>query len=96
MRASTSSADLPRELSKALSTVEDARVEYVKAQAKLSADARAAEQSAAQHLESDYAMYEDSGFSCWFKRGLAFTLPLQITALCGLLIWAWSILSSGK
>ena len=89
-------ADLPRELSKALSAVEDARVEYVKAQAKLGVDARGADQSTAQQLEGDYAMYEDRGFSYWLKSGMAFTLPLQVPAFIGLLLWAWTLFSSGK
>jgi len=94
---SWNSSDLPRELSKALSSVEDARAEYVKAQARLAADARTVEQQPAmQPAESDYAMYEERGFSYWFKSGFAFTLPLQVTALIGLVLWAWSIASAGK
>ena len=86
------SADLPRELSKALSSVEDARADYVKAQAKLAVDARSAEHSSAQSLEGEYAMYDDRSFSYWFKAGLAFTLPLQVSAIIGLIIWAWTLL----
>ena len=93
---SWNNADLPRELSKALSSVEDARAEYVKAQAKLAAETRSVEQPAMQSLEGDYAMYEERGFLYWLKSGLAFTLPLQIPAFIGLLLWAWTLLSSGK
>ena len=89
---SWNNADLPRELRKALSAVEDARVEYVKAQAKLGADSRAVEHSHAQPIEGDYAMYDDRGFSYWFKSGLAFTLPLQVSAIIGLILWVWTLL----
>lgn len=93
---SWSNSDLPRELSKAISSVEDARAEYIKAQAKISSEPIANEMSAQGGLEGDYAMYEDRGFSYWLKSGFAFTLPIQVLAAIGLLVWIWSILSVTK
>ncbi len=91
-----STTDLPRELSKALSTVEDARAEYVKAQAKIAAEASPEVAAQLPGSEADYAEYEDRGFGYWLKNGFAFTLPIQILGVLGLLVWVWSIASSAR
>ncbi len=92
-----SSNELPRELSKAISSVEDARAEYIKAQAKISSEpAAAGEMNPLGGMDGDYATYEDRGFFYWLKSGFAFTLPLQILAAIGLLVWIGSILSAAK
>ncbi len=88
-------SELPRELSKAISSVEDARAEFIKAQAKISPDAPP-EYSQSGQAEGDYAMYEERGFAYWLRSGFAFTLPLQIFSACGLLVWIWTILSAAK
>ncbi|MEI6033520.1 MAG: hypothetical protein WCS65_04445 [Verrucomicrobiae bacterium] len=80
--------ELPRELSKAISAVEDARAEFLKAQAKISPDAPS-EASPAFPMDGDYAAYEERGFVYWLKSGFAFTLPLQVLAAAGLAIWVW-------
>lgn len=81
--------ELPKELSKALSSVEAARAEYVKAQPKISAEAVA--ESNAYAYEQEYGEPEEKNFLYWLKSGFAFTLPLQVLALIGLLIWIWSL-----
>lgn len=91
-----SSNELPRELSKALSSVEDARAEYIKAQAKISSEPVVNESAGMAGMEGDYSMYEERGFMYWLKSGFAFTLPLQAIGALGLLIWIWSILSTAK
>ena len=92
-----SSNELPRELSKAISSVEDARAEYIKAQAKISSEpAAAGEVNPLGGMDGDYAMYEDRGFFYWLKSGFAFTLPIQVLAAVGLLVWIWSLLSATK
>ena len=84
--------DLPRELSKALSSVEDARSEYIKAQAKLSVDTSGEVSLPMQ--EMDYQLAEEErGFSYWLKSGFAFTLPIQAIALVALLVYIWSVTS---
>jgi chromosome segregation ATPase len=86
--------DLPKELSKALSAVEDARVEYMKAQAKIAVEGSPdipAPVGLPGSFEQDYAYTEERGFKYWIKSGFAFTLPLQIIGLLGLIIWAWTI-----
>jgi DNA repair exonuclease SbcCD ATPase subunit len=68
--------DLHKELSKALSSVDDARVEYGKSVTKINAGAE--NEVIDPHASSDYSEYlpEENDFAIWFKRGLAFTLPL--------------------
>lgn len=82
--------DLPRELSKALSSVEDARAEYIKAHAKLSVDTSGEVSLPSQDM--DYQLAEDErGFNYWLKSGFAFTLPIQVIAVVALLIYIWSV-----
>jgi hypothetical protein len=86
--------DLPKELSKALSAVEDARADYIKAQAKIAVEGSPEAPPTAGvpgSFESDYGFSEERGFSYWLKAGFAFTIPLQIIALGALAIWAWSL-----
>jgi chromosome segregation ATPase len=86
---SWSPQDLPRELSKALSSVEDARAEYIKSQAKLSVDT-SSEITPSSMMESDYPVEEERSFVYWLRSGFAFTLPLQIIAVISLLVYIWS------
>ena len=86
--------DLPKELSKALSAVEDARADYSKAQARIAVETSpeaAATPALSGSFEQDYSFSEERGFGYWLKSGFAFTLPLQIVGLAALAIWAWSL-----
>jgi hypothetical protein len=86
--------DLPKELSKALSAVEDARVEYMKAQAKIAVEGSPdipAAPALPGAFEQDYGYPEERGFMYWVKSGFAFTLPLQIIGVLGLAVWLWSL-----
>lgn len=85
--------DLPRELSKALSCVEDARAEYIKSQAKLSVDT-SSDLSQVSSVESDYPIEDERGFVYWLGSGFAFTLPLQVIAVVALLVYIWSATSA--
>jgi small-conductance mechanosensitive channel len=86
--------DLPKELSKALSAVEDARADFIKAQARIAVETSpevAATPTLSGSFEQDYSFSEERGFGYWLKSGFAFTLPLQIIGLAALAIWAWSL-----
>jgi len=86
--------DLPKELSKALSAVEDARVEFMKAQAKIAVEASPdlpVSSGLATSFDQEYGFPEERGFKYWAKSGFAFTLPLQIIGVLGLIIWLWTI-----
>lgn len=89
-------SELPRELSKALSSVEDARADYVKAHAKLAADSASEAASQLSSIEPDYSEYDERGFSYWLKSGFAFTLPIQILGAVALFVWIWSVASAAK
>lgn len=89
---SWNAAELPKELSKALSAVEDARAEYGKAQAKISADSPAESSPAAMASYDEAYEMESRDFGYWLKSGFAFTLPLQAIGVIALVVWAWSLL----
>ncbi len=85
--------DLSKELSKALSAVEEARTEYTRSQPKLSLDP-ADDARGIDGLPAEYEEYYaggDKGFFYWLKAGFAFTLPLLVISILGLLIWIWSL-----
>jgi chromosome segregation ATPase len=79
--------DLHKELSKALSSVDDARVEYNKSITKINAGSE--DEVIDPHASTDYSEYlpEESNFAAWFKRGLAFTLPLMLFGLIVLIVF---------
>jgi len=85
--------ELPKELSKAISAVEDARADYAKAQAKIAVDAPA-ESAQATNYDAEYGPVEERDFGYWLKSGFAFTLPLQLISLVALLVWLWTVLSA--
>jgi hypothetical protein len=77
--------DLHKELSKALSAVDDARAEYSKSMTKINAEAETEVLDPAG--SSDFSDYpEDGQFFTWFKRGLAFTLPIIIFGIIAIAI----------
>jgi cell division protein FtsB len=82
-------ADLNKELSRALSTVDDARTEYSQQRSRLQATADEHEHVS---LPEPNSGFENSGamahsFAQWLQIGLAFTLPLIIFAAVALLIF---------
>ncbi len=69
-------SDINRELSKALSAVDDARAEFSKSLPKIQEEAATAE--LAHHEEGAYAPVAEHDFGYWLKSGFAFTLPLLV------------------
>ncbi len=71
--------DINKELTKALSSVDDARAEYSGSLPKISS---AKETDGADHVaasigyQTDYAAADQKDFMYWLKAGFAFTLPL--------------------
>lgn len=66
-----------KELSKALSAVEDARAEYNKSRPKISVEvAEGGEVSGGDGLSYEYESGVEKNFLYWLKSGAAFTLPL--------------------
>jgi hypothetical protein len=83
-------AELPKELSRALSTVDDARAEYSQQRSRLEAGD---DQSEALNLPDSTAGLSAFGgtrsFSQWIQIGFALTLPLIIFGLIALLVFFW-------
>lgn len=81
-------ADLNKELSRALSTVDDARTEYSQQRSRLQATA---DESESVPLPETNAGFESGNglahsFGQWLQIGLAFTLPLIIFGVIALLL----------
>lgn len=92
---SWSPQELPKELSRAISIVEDARADYTRSQAKLSVDT-SSEDAPLSHRGGGYEglVEDDRGFTYWVRTGFAFTLPLQVIGVLALLILVWSLTTS--
>ena len=85
--------DLPRELTRALGTVDEARSAYARSHAKI-APAPDAETGA---VMDSGAMFSDAGeqdFAYWLRSGLAFTLPLLVLGSAALFIFIWHLLTA--
>lgn len=84
-------ADLNKELSRALSTVDDARTEYSQQRSRLQATA---DENEAVALPESTSAFEGNGgmahsFGQWLQIGLAFTLPLMVFGLIALFLFFW-------
>ena len=82
-------SDLHKELSRALSTVDDARTEYNEHRSRLQAAGGNAEQSLPDTAPSVYENNEGRSFSQWLQIGLALTLPLIVFGAIAIAIFAW-------
>ena len=80
--------ELTKELSKALGSVEDARSVYTKAQAQIAVESL----SGPSAIEGE-ASEGRQGFGYWLMAGFAFTLPLVILGLVGLVLLFFSLTS---
>ena len=84
-------ADLPKELSRALSTVDDARAEFSQQRSRL--DASNTDDSSALDLPEPTSGLGGLGgaktFTQWLQIGFAITLPLIIFGILALLIFFW-------
>ena len=72
-------AEMPRELTKSLGAVDDARAEYSRSLPKISAGKDGVDMDAATPeggYQMDFGAAEAKDFTYWLKAGFAFTLPL--------------------
>jgi DNA repair exonuclease SbcCD ATPase subunit len=82
--------ELHKELSRALSTVDDARTEYTEQRSRLQAAGETAGDAPLPDVTSD--AYETDGgrsFSQWLQIGVALTLPLIIFGVVALVVFFW-------
>jgi cell division protein FtsB len=84
-------ADLNKELSRALSTVDDARTEYSQQRSRL--QATSTDEHAEVRLPEANSRFASGGmthtFAQWLQIGFAFTLPLIILGLIALALVFW-------
>jgi DNA repair exonuclease SbcCD ATPase subunit len=84
-------AELPKELSRALSTVDDARAEFSQQRSRL--EAGNSDQSASLDLPDAISGLAGLGggktFAQWLQIGFALTLPLIIFGIVALLVFFW-------
>jgi hypothetical protein len=85
-------ADLHKELSRALSTVEGARVEYTQQRSRLQAtDANVRGDEVLPENQTDFSETGSRSMMQWMQIGLAFSLPLMVFGLVALLIFVWML-----
>jgi len=83
-------SDLHKELSRALSTVDDARTEYNEHRSRLQAAGGGnGEQSLPDTTPGGYENADGRSFSEWLQIGLALTLPLIVFGGIAIAIFAW-------
>jgi hypothetical protein len=87
-------ADLHKELSRALSTVEGARVEYTQQRSRLQATGEGEENTALAEIEPVFSKGGRSVLE-WMKIGFAFSLPLIIFGFIALFVFFW-MASTGR
>jgi len=85
--------DLPRELTRALGVVDEARSAYARSHAKI-APATDTEDGFPADAGIHFADGSDQGFAYWLRSGLAFTLPLLILGSIALLAMFWHLMTA--
>jgi DNA repair exonuclease SbcCD ATPase subunit len=87
--------DLPRELTKALGTVDEARSAYARSHAKI---APVADPETGLATGTDQAFHEqpEQDFAYWLRSGVAFTLPLVVLGTVALLVWIWHLMTAPR
>jgi hypothetical protein len=83
-------SDLHKELSRALSTVDDARTEYAEQHSRLQAAGEdGGDVSLPDALPNVLALGTERSFFQWLRIGIALTLPLIIFGIIGLVVFLW-------
>jgi chromosome segregation ATPase len=81
--------ELPKELSRALSTVDDARTEFSQQRSRLEASGGQSSEIELPEVASGIAGLGGKSFAQWMQIGFAVTLPLIIFGIIALLIFFW-------
>ena len=82
-------SDLHKELSRALSTVDEARTVYNEQRSRLKAGGNEGEGSLPDVGTDSYESNDGRSFSQWFQIGVALTLPLIIFGAIALALFIW-------
>jgi len=83
--------DLHKELSRALSAVDDSRAEFSQQRSRLQAGEEAHEVALPEVAPEINGLGDGKTFGQWVQIGFAVTLPLMIFAAVGLLIFFWIV-----
>jgi len=81
--------ELPKELSRALSTVDDARTEFSQQRSRLEASGGESNEIDLPEVRTGTAVLGGKTFAQWLQIGFAVTLPLIVFGILGLLIFFW-------
>jgi len=88
--------DLPRELTRALGTVDEARSAYARSHAKIAPtgdpDSAPSGESAVSYAQD----FGDQSFAYWLRSGVAFTLPLLVLGSIALIAWIWHLMTAPR
>lgn len=82
-------ADLHKELSRALSAVDDSRAEFSQQRSRLQASEDASDMPLPEAAPQLGGLGGGKSFTHWLQIGFAFTLPLIVFAFLALLIFLW-------
>lgn len=82
-------ADLHKELSRALSAVDDSRAEFSQQRSRLQASEDASDMPLPEVAPDFGGLAGGKSFAHWLQIGFAFTLPLIVFAFLALLIFLW-------
>jgi len=82
-------ADLHKELSRALSTVESARSEFTQQRSRLQATGDIEDDQVLPEVAPEVGNLGGRSFSQWLKIGFAFSLPLIVFGLIALVVFFW-------
>jgi hypothetical protein len=82
-------ADLPKELSRALSTVDDARTEFSQQRSRLEASGGESNEMELPEIASGAGGLNGKSFGQWVQIGFAVSLPLIAFGILALIIFFW-------
>src|SRR4051794_17477138 len=82
-------AELPKELSRALSTVDDARTEFSQQRSRLEASGGDSNEIDLPEIASGTAGLSGKSFGQWMQIGFALSLPLIAFGILALIIFFW-------
>jgi chromosome segregation ATPase len=83
-------AELPKELSRALSTVDDARTEFSQQRSRLEAGSESSEMELPDVTSGSMGLAGGRSFLQWMQIGFAVTLPLILFGIVALVIFFWA------
>ena len=81
--------DLNKELSRALSTVDDSRTEYAEQRSRLQAADDGSDVSLPDAISEPYGFNDGRSFFHWLKIGIALSLPLIIFGAIAIALFFW-------